>query len=200
MRWQTLLFIMLVGFGAYQYSQTRPVTVTQTGAIVAETPYQIPLESPPRLTLENYHVEPLAEFSIEARVLGTERYRLGRESEISPVDFALGWGAMSDSAVLDRIDISQHGRFYFWHVDEFPIPREEIESHSANMHMIPANASVARRLKEIRQGQIVRLQGYLVAISADDGWKWRSSLSRTDTGNGACELVWVESVEIGTVS
>jgi hypothetical protein len=200
MRWKTLLFILLVGFGAYQYSQTRPVTVTQTGAIVAETPYQIPLESPPRLALENYHVEPLAEFSIEARVLATERYRLGRESEISPVDFALGWGAMSDSAVLDRIDISQRGRFYFWHVDEFPIPREEIESHSANMHMIPANASVARRLKEIRPGQIVRLQGYLVAISADDGWKWRSSLSRTDTGNGACELVWVESVEIGTIS
>lgn len=200
MRWQTLLFILLVGFGAYQYSQTRPVTVTQTGAIVAEIPYQIPVESPPRLTLENYHIEPLAEFSIEARVLGTERYRLGRESEISPVDFALGWGAMSDSAVLDRIDINQRGRFYFWHVDEFPIPREEIESHSANMHMIPANASVARRLKEIRPGQIVRLQGYLVAISADDGWKWRSSLSRTDTGNGACELVWVESVEIGTIS
>jgi hypothetical protein len=200
MRWKTLLFILLVGFGAYQYSQTRPVTVTQTGAIVAETPNQIPLESPPRLALENYHVEPLAAFSIEARVLSTEKYRLGRESEISPVDFALGWGAMSDSAVLDRIDISQRGRFYFWHVDEFPIPREEIESHSANMHMIPANASVARRLKEIRPGQVVRLQGYLVAISADDGWKWRSSLSRTDTGNGACELVWVESVEIGTIS
>lgn len=200
MRWQTLAFIALVGFGAYQYSQTRPVTVTQTGAIVAEKPYQTPVESPPRLALENYHVEPLAKFSIEARVLNTERYRLGRESEISPVDFALGWGAMSDSAVLDRIDISQHGRFYFWHVDEFPIPREEIESHSANMHMIPANAAVARRLKEIRPGQVVRLRGYLVAISADDGWKWRSSLSRTDTGNGACELVWVESVEIGTGS
>lgn len=200
MRWQTLAFIALVGFGAYQYSQTRPVTVTQTGAIVAEKPYQTPVESPPRLALENYHVEPLAKFSIEARVLSTERYRLGRESEISPVDFALGWGAMSDSAVLDRIDISQHGRFYFWHVDEFPIPREEIESHGANMHMIPANAAVARRLKEIRPGQVVRLRGYLVAISADDGWKWRSSLSRTDTGNGACELVWVESVEIGTGS
>ena len=200
MRWQTLLFILLVGFGAYQYSQTRPVTVTQTGAIVTETPYQIPVESPPRLTLENYHVEPLAKFSIEARVLSAEKYRLGRESEISPVDFALGWGAMSDSAVLDRIDISQRGRFYFWHVDEFPIPREEIESHSANMHMIPADASVARRLKEIRPGQIVRLRGYLVEIRADDGWKWRSSLSRTDTGNGACELVWVESVEIGTIS
>lgn len=60
MRWQTLLFFLLVGFGGYQYSQTRPVTVTQTGAIVAETPYQIPLESPPRLTLENYHVEGLS--------------------------------------------------------------------------------------------------------------------------------------------
>jgi hypothetical protein len=196
MRWQTLLFILLVGFGGYQYSQSRPVAASP-GILAAETPRQVTLDSTPTLHLDNYHVEPLAQFSVQARVLGTERYRLGREAEISPVDFALGWGAMSDSRVLDRIDISQRGRFYFWRVDEFPIPREEIESHSANMHMIPANASVARRLKDVRPGQVVRLRGYLVAVTADDGWQWRSSLSRTDTGSGACELFWVEWAETG---
>ncbi|HSI22384.1 MAG TPA: hypothetical protein VK959_05115 [Methylophilaceae bacterium] len=200
MRWQTLAFIALVGFGAYQFSHTSPVEISRTGILIANEPQQLPINSPPRLTLENYRVEPLAKYTLEARVLGTERYRLGREADISPVDFALGWGAMSDTTVLEEIDISQSGRFYFWRVDEFPIPREEIEAHSANTHMIPADAAVARRLKEVRPGQIVRLRGYLVAISADDGWQWRSSLSRTDTGNGACELMWVESVEIGTVS
>ena len=66
-------------------------------------------------------------------------------------------------------------------------------------HMIPAHAAVARKLNQVRPGHIVRLRGYLVAVSADDGWQWRSSLSRTDTGNGACELMWVESVEFGTI-
>jgi hypothetical protein len=200
MRWKTLLFLLLIGFGAYQYSQTRPVHVNRSGVLVAQEPRQTSVEVSPQLVLPNYRVEPLARFAIEARVLASERYHVGRESEISPLDLALGWGAMSDSTVLAGIEISQRGRFYFWRTEHFPIPREEIESHSANMHMIPADASVARRLKEVRPGQIVRLRGYLVAISADDGWQWRSSLSRQDTGNGACELMWVESVDIGTVS
>ena len=200
MRWQTFAFIALVGLGAYHFSQTSPIEISRTGILIADEPHQIVINSPPRLTLKNYHVEPLTKYTIEARVLGTERYRLGREADISPVDFALGWGAMSDTAVLKKIDIRQSGRFYFWRVDAFPIPREEIESHSANTHMIPADTAIARRLNEVRPGQIVRLRGYLVAISAEDGWQWRSSLSRTDTGNGACELMWVESVEIGTVS
>lgn len=147
------------------------------------------------MQMKDYQIEPLADFSLKARVLGAEHYRFGRESEISPVDLALGWGRMSDPTVLSRIDIRQSNRFYFWHVQEFPIPREEIERHSANMHMIPADASVARQLDRIRPGQVVTLQGYLVEIRAADGWHWRSSLSRDDTGNGACELVWVRSIE-----
>jgi hypothetical protein len=198
-RWRTLVFVALVAYGAWHFAQGRPITLDKAGILIAHDPVQLAATSPPRLTLDGYHVEPLAAYTIEARILGTERYRFGREAEISPVDFAVGWGAMSDSTVLRQIDITQSGRFYFWRVQQFPIPQQEIESHSANMHMIPANAAVARKLEEVRPGHIVRLRGYLVAIRADDGWQWRSSLSRTDTGNGACELMWVESVEFGTI-
>lgn len=76
-----------------------------------------------------------------------------------------------------------------------PIPRREIETHSANMHMIPANDSVARSLARVGKDDRIRLSGKLVRIEADDGWRWVSSLSREDTGAGACELVWVESLE-----
>lgn len=199
MRWKTLAFAALVAYGAWHFSQNRPIAIENTGTLIAHDPVQVAVAAPPRLALEHYRVEPLAAYTIEARILGTERYRLGREAEISPVDFAVGWGAMSDSAVLKQIDITQSSRFYFWRVQQFPIPQQEIESHSANMHMIPANAAIARKLNQVRPGHIVRLRGYLVAVSADDGWQWRSSLSRTDTGNGACELMWVESVEFGTI-
>jgi hypothetical protein len=112
------------------------------------------------------------------------------------VDLALGWGPMSDESALERIDISQSGRFYFWHVKEFPIPRRDIEIHSANMHMIPATAEVERRLLRVRPGQVVALTGYLVEVRGSDGFRWRSSLTREDTGNGACELVWVEKLDV----
>ena len=77
-----------------------------------------------------------------------------------------------------------------------PIPKLEIISSSSNMHIIPANERVRSMLKEVRKHDVVRLKGYLVHCVGKDGWKWTSSLSRNDSGNGACELIYTESVEI----
>ena len=42
--------------------------------------------------------------------------------------------------------------------------------------------------------QRIRLSGQLVRVDGDDGFTWSSSLSREDTGNGACELIWIEQL------
>jgi hypothetical protein len=76
------------------------------------------------------------------------------------------------------------------------LPAETIYAHSANMHILPANAEVENLLEQICSGDIVTLRGYLVAVQAGDAWHWRSSMSRTDRGDGSCELVWVESLAI----
>jgi hypothetical protein len=138
----------------------------------------------------------LASFTLTARVLGVEHYYLDRGSDLVPVDLALGWGPMSDSGILSRISISQSGRFYYWHVNEFPISRRDIEVHSANMHLIPATSAVEKEIKRVQVGSIVRIDGYLVEARAGDGWRWVSSLTREDTGAGACELIWVEKIEV----
>jgi hypothetical protein len=103
---------------------------------------------------------------------------------------------MSDEDVLKDISISQSSRFYYWRVNNYPIPREEIQSHSANMHMIPVDAKVKKSLQNIREGNVVHIQGYLVEAKAAEGWRWKSSLTREDTGRGAFELVLVQSVEV----
>lgn len=141
-------------------------------------------------------VKPQASFAIEAKVLARKNYSSDTESIASPIDLALGWGRMSDESVLESISISQRNRFYFWRVDELPIPRKEIEQHSANMHLIPANDEIAEQIEQVKVGELVRFNGFLVNIQQDNGWRWKSSLTRNDTGGGACELVWVEEFEI----
>ncbi len=144
------------------------------------------------IALQAATLTPLAGFSVQARVLSREDYHLGREADLSPTDLALGWGRMQDSAVLDRLDIEQGARWYSYRWrDEPPIPVAEIATSSANMHMIPADHAVARALSRIRRGDQVRVDGWLVRADASDGWHWQSSLTRNDTGNGACELVYV---------
>lgn len=144
----------------------------------------------------NISVTPLHPCKIEitARVLSAEHYTFGREADLAKVDLALGWGPMSDDVVLKQIGISQSNRVYYWHVNTFPIPREAIGSNSANMHMVAADAQIEKTLQYIRPGQSVKIIGYLIQAKADDGWKWKSSLSRQDTGMGTCELVNVKTI------
>lgn len=145
--------------------------------------------------IDNARMTPLAGFSIEARVLSREDYSLGREAAYSPTDLALGWGRMTDDAVVSRLDISQGGRWYRYRwKDAPPIPLDEIVRSSANMHMIPADDAVAAALDRIERGERVRIDGWLVEVNAEDGWRWRSSLTRDDSGGGACELVYVCSI------
>ncbi len=192
-RW---IFIALLALGAWHFWTTREVA-QPAGILVAAAPAQLQIgEVRPRLSKAGYRITALQRFSLAARVLGAERYRFDRGAELAPVDLALGWGPMSDTAVLEQIDISQSNRFYLWRVAQLPIPRHDIEANSANMHMIPADTIIEDTLKGVRVGQVVRISGYLVEVAGADGWRWRSSLTRDDTGNGACELVWVESLQV----
>ena len=158
---------------------------------------EAPLQSdvPPDLrviALQGATLQPLAGFSVAARVLGREDYRLGREADFSPTDLALGWGRMGDDVVIAALDIGQSARWYRYRWQGAPpIPADEIARSSANMHMIPASDEVAAALHRIRRDDRVRIDGWLVQVDADDGWRWRSSLRRDDSGGGACELVYV---------
>lgn len=194
MNWKLIFFVALLSFGAYQHFSNRPVT-HGPGVIAGQQPEQNS-SNQQGFTHNGYHITPLEDFAIEARVLAAKDYTFGREADLSPVDLALGWGAMSDETVLSKIDISQSNRFYYWQVQEFPIPRQDIETQSANMHMIPADAQIEKTLKSVRPGQVVKLSGYLIEAKADDGWRWKSSLTRNDTGAGACEVIFVKSLSV----
>lgn len=148
---------------------------------------------------EQTTITPLADFVIQARVLSRARYRFDAGAKFAPLDLALGWGPMADPAVLKDIEISQSGRFFFWRTPSFPIPREEIVRHASNVHLVPGNAQALDMLGRARPQEIIRLWGYLVRIQSADGYSWQSSMTREDTGNGACELIWVERVELSDV-
>lgn len=186
--------LLLVLLGVLSYRQHRPLQPAP-GVLAAELPAQVDLDHGAQLKHGDVTLTTRAHFDITARVLSRKDYSGGADARLIPTDLALGWGRMSDSDVLAKIDISQSGRFYYWHVKEFPIPRREIETSSANMHMIPASEDVRRQLEQVRQGELVHIAGFLVDASRADGWRWNTSLTRDDTGAGACELIYVERVD-----
>jgi hypothetical protein len=186
--------LLLLGFLVYLVDTIEPRY--PAGVLIPEEPDQQLMNSSRSWPMGKYQITPLAEFRLRARVLHTESYWLDRGADLSPVDLALGWGRMSDQSVLDQVEFWQGQRWYrYWpRKSNFPIPLNEMVSHSANMHMIPANREVKNMLKSVGAGKVIQMSGYLVEVRGPDGFAWRSSLSRTDTGAGACELVWVEEI------
>lgn len=142
-------------------------------------------------------IEPRAAFDISARVASDERYRADDGAFLVPVDLVMTWGKLPEEPYRSKVSYGQMARFYAWHTSSPDLDLRYVESHSANMHMIPANDNVRRALLAVGGGDPVRVQGLLVNARRADGFYWNSSLTRQDTGQGACELVWVEEIQIG---
>jgi hypothetical protein len=196
MKIKLLIFACLLALGYYYWQNDQPLTHEGEGQIAKEQPVQKTSNAKPFSFGDGYLITPLADFSITARVLSKERYRMDEGAKLVPVDLALGWGPMSDDVVLSKLEISQRNRWFYWRCDSYPIPRDQIEHNAANMHLIPGDDDIEKKIKGVKSGSLVRFSGYLVRADRPDGWKWESSLSRTDTGDHSCELVFVKIFDV----
>jgi hypothetical protein len=103
---------------------------------------------------------------------------------------------MSDERLLSRLKISQSNRFYFYSwTGDLPVSSDVVAQSSANVHLIPANEDVRKVLDMVKPGQTVELKGLLVDIDSGHGRFMRTSLTRSDRGAGACEILFVESAQ-----
>lgn len=167
------------------------------GVLAPNPPTQKTISQNSNWIKDNYSFVPIASFQATAKVLCISSYNYDEMNEFSPVDIALGWGRMSDQKITDQIDIKQQHRWYVWQTDHFPIPREEIEKNSCNIHIIPANDDIEDKIDNVLRGNIIQLSGKLVNVNkVGESWIWKSSTRRNDTGSGACEILWVDEIKI----
>jgi hypothetical protein len=70
----------------------------------------------------------------------------------------------------------------------------------SNNHLIPADTTIAQRIRTIRIGDQVRMKGllvdYRVTSKGREIFSRRTSLTRSDTGNGACEILYVTEISV----
>ena len=144
---------------------------------------------------------PKASYRIAGRVVSKRRYYMDWTAKLSPVDLALAWGPLASKQYDKFLSYSHSDRFYHYeYSSDFPLDSTVIERHSANEHLIPANPLIDKVLKSIKEGEIIELEGFLVNIEGYDGqhetMNMISSLTREDTGAGACEIIYVTQVKI----
>ena len=141
-----------------------------------------------------------ARYSITGQLASKNRYTNGFMSDLSPWDYALAWGQVG--TYIDQLKFKQMVRFcLFEPKDGAVVDFNYVNSHMSNNHLIPATKNIRRALSLAKKGDIVKLDGFLVNVEAGKNGQtvatWHTSTTRTDTGNGACEIVYVTRLRIG---
>lgn len=193
MKWIVPLLLILSVATCWIHADQKAARELELTAAEPEQTYVIAADS---FSYGDYLIKPLADYAATVRVLNTKRYENDREAELAPIDFVFGWGVMADPQVLGDISITQSGRWYRWQYQTASVSPSEIAQSSSNVHLIPADEEVLTTLYAVEKNDIVQIKGQLVQVSGKNGYHWSSSLSRTDQGAGACEVLWVESLTI----
>jgi hypothetical protein len=103
---------------------------------------------------------------------------------------------MSNEKNLESLLVRQNDRSFYWEMAKPPIEKQKMWQHASNMHLIGSNQEIQDQLRSLREGHVVRIEGYLVNAKSPKGWTLKSSLSRDDIGNDSSELVWINSLSI----
>ncbi|MCU4564311.1 MULTISPECIES: hypothetical protein [Acinetobacter] len=135
----------------------------------------------------------LQPFQGNFRILGSKVYQNDEQAKFSPIDYAVSWGLFAQPEIARHISVKQYDRYLNWKIPKLPVPAEQAMQMVSNMHIIPANPEIAQQIKQVKRGDLVYLKGDLVEIK-DKNLVWKSSLTPTDTGDGACELFRVQAI------
>ena len=170
---------------------------TQEPLAAAQTqPIQIDSSNP------DLALQPLFSYHIAGRVVAHDHFYMDKMSMVSPVDVSLAWGRLVAPDALALINYSHHLRFgWVSYKQSLPFEPSVLAQHFSNNHLIPANTRLAGAMRTIDDGDDVEIIGTLVNVTLTTSrgmWRANTSISRTDTGDGACEIIYVTRLRVGS--
>lgn len=130
---------------------------------------------------------PLAWYQLDALVVAKKDY----DDPLMPLDLGVAWGALLNDPRHTELNFRQSDRFLYTD-GRAGLDNKLVGRCVSNVHIVPANDSVKSTLSGIEAGDYVSLQGSLVQVFNSKG-AMTSSLSRRDSGEGACEILHVTS-------
>ena len=150
-----------------------------------------------------YRVEPEYAYDITGMIVSyrhhhdeNSRMHALAKDHLNMLDVCVVWGDNPANERLDRISF-WNGLFTcnFKTRDQQAWDAFRLDQISNN-HLLSDDEYIRRQVKKIRVGDQVRVRGYLASYASEGGSKRGTSTTRTDTGNGACETIYIDIFEV----
>lgn len=174
-------------------------------AAVRNEPVQKATHKPPFDVNYNgvdYLVEPQYEYDLSGMIVsyrhhdGESRMHRRANDHLNMLDVCVIWGDNTRNPHLGEIS--------FWNgIFTCNVKTKDQAAWDAfdmyqlsNNHLISDDEFVRDQVKDIKVGDQIRVRGYLASYSSEKGGTRGTSTTRLDTGDGACETIFVERFRI----
>ncbi len=184
-----------------------PPPAALTPALLDE-PVQIPVRRAAYVTSSHgvdYTIQPLYEYELVGLVVSKHDANawwdyLHRESNdnLNIVDLCVVWGSNARSGAYADIAFSS-GQFTCNFSAQSQAAFAAFDQTAiSNNPLLTDQPALAKKLRTVRVGDQIRFRGHLAEYSHQHGMNFKRGTStvRTDSGNGACETVFLDSLEI----
>ncbi|MDD5259408.1 MAG: hypothetical protein PHD29_05530 [bacterium] len=212
-KYRSYLFIsLLLIYGITFFTRNDYHGITEIVPEALKEPIQKPVLDLKPITFSKdgyaYELTPRFDYTVSALLvhkLNYKRFSIYKYASVFPMDVSLVWGSNLATKVYQskKLRFWQDGRFTYW---QYEAGLEVDSSEIANEHLIINDKALERKMNSLNVGDQVRIKGKLVDVVATNTgqanldkpslYKWQTSTVRTDTGPGACEIIYVEDIEI----
>ena len=172
---------------------------------VLNEPVQKATHKPPFDVIYNgvdYLVEPQYEYDLSGMIVsfrhhdGESRMHRRANDHLNMLDVCVIWGDNTRNPRLSEIS--------FWNgIFTCNVKTKDQAAWDAfdmyqlsNNHLISDDEFVRDQVRDIKVGDQIRVHGYLASYSSEKGGTRGTSTTRLDTGDGACETIFVEQFRI----
>jgi len=202
-----IAFSVALAIAAWWKSDALPATERLRSELASE-PLQTQISKPTFDTTVDgitYTVRPLYEYDLYGLVVSRHDSKTWWDyihaewnDNLNATDLCVVWGKDAHSDLTGKFSFSS-GQF----VCNFQTNSREAfqafdQAQLSNNHLLTDDPRLAAKLRRVRVGDQIHFSGYLSEYSHNHGFPFKrgTSTTRTDTGNGACETVFVTGFDL----
>ena len=149
-----------------------------------------------------YMIEPEFEYDLYGMIVsyrhhdGNSRMHLAANDHLNMLDVCVIWGDNTTNQRLHKIDF-WNGIFTCNFQTRDQVAWESFDIYQiSNNHLLSDDERIRDQVRDIHIGDQIRVRGYLTSYGSEKSRMRGTSTTRLDTGDGACETLFVERFEI----
>ncbi|MCB0413354.1 MAG: hypothetical protein KDD50_03415 [Bdellovibrionales bacterium] len=150
-----------------------------------------------------YTVEPLYDYTLNGLVVSMNEFEGSRgfvhslwEDDLNVADLCVVWGKNVNAEILNAFNFSNGSFTCYFSTNNSQLFNQFNQEKLSNNHLLAVNEDIREKLVKLKIGDQIQIQGWLSKYSHSGGFKRGTSTTRTDKGDGACETIYVNSVNV----